>query len=905
MSGTTSHHPPQNASPSKPLSQRPSSDLSSIGPSQSASQINLLVTPAAPLPSGHIYESAEIANSPVSTPPISPPLSSLVHSASVVSSIPEVDLHHVEDLEPVSAGPSSFVMHKHVLPRRITEEDLGFASGSLRGAPSTTDQSTPMPVIAKLPDPQPEEPADSSDEEVEQGQVQVVENPRFNTSGPFSSKAAPRAVPRAPAPPPDNSPSKSSTKSKNSNASGSRFLGSIRGLFSRPTKPSSPLSQRDDPFEDEDEPKRGRSVVIKQDKKGKSTAWETRTDKNLKILNAKHASDDERAPSSPSTSRFLFPRRGSKDERPRVVSDASVVAHPSRLVKKRVTTATRRDGIDPNVVKGRRRSRSLEGNLKLLENFPENVTSQTTIRQRSRDRAEAWVDGQQVNPVEDKGWGSDGEIGISVLKSSGSVRRKKNLNRKSLPVPATAVSGTITNTTQSSHPQGSTSLSRNSSILSTSSSPPALITPRRRVATLGSSHPALSSTSSSAVDLSTPSSIIVQPKPKQKERRASNSVPPAGQPGEGSQSLMSIVEGVAKANQESRKLANSLLHDQPPPSSAHQAASPSTSQTSPATHTSSNIARNGALSLKSGSGAFTIPKAPRSIFDSTPDETQFERSISLPPLPVENPPSVHSNQSISSAHSHLPGDRSSRPTKSPLRSALRNSSRSPSPMMLQSLALPEGLPASSEAGFSGVHNTGLPSASQRRSPLQQPQPEVVEDDSDAASISSYETGHEVFDDDESDHTKSPAGSSSAPRVIVAPIPVAIPNGTAVTSSGASDISTASVSTEVGRTATTPEASPPPVPDKTPQGHQRRKSVRVSLQPSFSTTPPAMDVDTAELWNVGREARTSAHGRTPTHIPDGVRDMWADSSDEDEEYTRARRLLTKASRTKSRQERTRS
>jgi hypothetical protein len=68
---------------------------------------------------------------------------------------------------------------------------------------------------------------------------------------------------------------------------------------------------------------------------------------------------------------------------------------------------------------------------------------------------------------------------------------------------------------------------------------------------------------------------------------------------------------------------------------------------------------------------------------------------------------------------------------------------------------------------------------------------------------------------------------------------------------------------------------------------RRKSVRVSLQPTFSPTPPALEDDDTH----GRYPWNSS-GRKGDENGSGEPDLWQDSSDEDEEYSRARKLLSR-------------
>ena len=117
------------------------------------------------------------------------------------------------------------------------------------------------------------------------------------------------------------------------------------------------------------------------------------------------------------------------------------------------------------------------------------------------------------------------------------------------------------------------------------------------------------------------------------------------------------------------------------------------------------------------------------------------------------------------------------------------------------------------------------------------------------------------------------------------------------------------------------------------GPTRRKSVRVSLQPTFSPTPPAIDEDEDAVWERsgrlpspppavppkrdGGGAVNGANGvahdgddededgddqygyargkKKSERERERERDFWADSSDEDEQYATARRMLTRASR----------
>jgi hypothetical protein len=90
-------------------------------------------------------------------------------------------------------------------------------------------------------------------------------------------------------------------------------------------------------------------------------------------------------------------------------------------------------------------------------------------------------------------------------------------------------------------------------------------------------------------------------------------------------------------------------------------------------------------------------------------------------------------------------------------------------------------------------------------------------------------------------------------------------------------------------------------ESTSGGTKRRKSVRVSLKPTFSPTPPALDEDEDEIWKRSGRPETLGNDAAAAADDDGVkangreRDFWADSSDEDEEYSKARKMLTRASK----------
>jgi hypothetical protein len=219
-----------------------------------------------------------------------------------------------------------------------------------------------------------------------------------------------------------------------------------------------------------------------------------------------------------------------------------------------------------------------------------------------------------------------------------------------------------------------------------------------------------------------------------------------------------------------------------------------------------------------------------------------------------------------------------RAVKLPLRSALRNASRTPSPS-------PAIVPVS------GVKKEGL--AEERGRVAVSPSLR------DSASISSYETGRESLDGEapsptlppqsrsppvrsQSQHHAAPSASpvlraqtrtpSPPPLSFTFPPPPVDPppvrSGTTASNTNANGSANAN---EPGSSNASTET--PPV---------RRKSVRVSLQPTFSPTPPA-DED-GERYAPWSEGERNASG-----------DVWADSSEEDEMYSHARRLLSSGKR----------
>jgi hypothetical protein len=144
-----------------------------------------------------------------------------------------------------------------------------------------------------------------------------------------------------------------------------------------------------------------------------------------------------------------------------------------------------------------------------------------------------------------------------------------------------------------------------------------------------------------------------------------------------------------------------------------------------------------------------------------------------------------------------------------------------------------------------------------------------EDGSDSGSVASFRTVRETLEEE----SEPPVSVQASPML-------------AVPGKDESDVSSSTASAS----AATPGTGTGAGAGVGANGTVRRKSVRVSLQPTFSPTPPALDEDEDEAWE--RSGRPwgeddERNGRD--------RDFWQDSSDEDEEYSKARKLLVRATK----------
>ncbi|KAF8554847.1 hypothetical protein OG21DRAFT_1508354 [Imleria badia] len=289
-----------------------------------------------------------------------------------------------------------------------------------------------------------------------------------------------------------------------------------------------------------------------------------------------------------------------------------------------------------------------------------------------------------------------------------------------------------------------------------------------------------------------------------------------------------------------------------PPSAPSQSLAPRTHESQPKQHTR----RHGHVGGKHGQNQSLMSI----VADVTGDKA---RSMDIPRAPGsvlreaergEESGRGHARPISWQADAGQAQGRGERAIKVPLRSALRNASRTPSPS-----------PAV------------VPEAKSGRSPRWR---------DSASSISSYETVRESFDEEERERSVSPPRSQSpvlrgrsdtpSPPPFTFPPPPMDPPPPR----GNLDVNADPNAMAPTPTSSTSTGTPP----------SRRKSVRVSLQPTFSPTPPALcdeEGDGHAPWSEGQKTKTGqAKGKG-----DKGGDVWADSSEEDEEYSRARRLLS--------------
>ena len=332
--------------------------------------------------------------------------------------------------------------------------------------------------------------------------------------------------------------------------------------------------------------------------------------------------------------------------------------------------------------------------------------------------------------------------------------------------------------------------------------------------------------------------------------------------GSADQSLMSIVEDVARQNRE-RRLAPSqtiskehayLTGGELPTLELPRAPSLQVPQPGYSTHDS----RFGRL-----------PNGSSRSLDLPPG-----RSTTLPSLPVSLATTSNVRDGSWSDSATKPA---SRPAKSPFPSALRNPSRTPSPSPVPA-TISSG--TARETGMNTQAVTAIAEPVQPRGRSMERatnRMSVSSDPRDSMSISSYETGRE------SPMNSPPSSPLARPLSLLAQSPSQTP------AARPPPMSREQVSRDHdhGGTSSTASADTQTV---------RRKSVRVSLQPTFSPTPPAVydqfdDDDEPGGRRTSWSSRSAEVHKTNRVAGAAPNDMWQDSSEEDEEYSRARKLLS--------------
>jgi hypothetical protein len=401
---------------------------------------------------------------------------------------------------------------------------------------------------------------------------------------------------------------------------------------------------------------------------------------------------------------------------------------------------------------------------------------------------------------------------------------------------------------------------------------------------------------------------------------------------------------------------------------------------SPAVSTVGSGAKPSSLSSSSkGTGLFEV-KAPGSVFDhrhalaasiTTPPSkaTTPAATSTIPAKPQKQTPAeagvglerrstVRKAEGTTTSATLTPFSAPAVKAKSPLRSAMRSTSSSPSPMIAPGpshVQHGEGRAPLSNGLAVGAHGA---QQQQQRKPTQEQKgkaaPVPVRRDSKGSGADDGDSVSTVFYSDQG------ASESEGGEKGVVMNGSAVPTTTTVNGlehgvrkqQSGSEISHSTVSTVVGGVSgqqqqqqhQTPVSSQQSQAESSRTPPRRRKSVRVSLKPTFSPSPPAIEYDYEEehqryaAWGRRHEnehERAEEGGRShspsrsllpppppppplhpqttavvaPTPVraapvqhrlvgggSGGVADMWDDSGeDEDEDYTRAKRLLARAAK----------
>lgn len=778
-SPSTSITPKQKTLPSLALPSRVtqgqisySSDISSLTPSQSASQQHdgpsrgtsqEGAVPDHPNSNGHDEVTINI--------PPAHAISELTMPTGVRSPSP-LRAPLPENSTDLEAHSSSTQRIRRPLSRRITEVD----EDEYRERPAVvTNSSFTSPNGVRSAD-------DSSEEEGNQGPLEVVENDPFKQPKRFSLRrdVSPDAVERTP---------ERNGKQRERRPSMS-FFGSLRGLFKTSHKDQTQWS---------DATESPHASPVNKGKKG----WSTRTDANLKASRSRDSSESER-------DKILKPPL------------------PSGGAKLR---------------KGRSQMTGLASSSGWQTDGPPSSRSHTSVR-RKKKKSVADLKGKD-------GGHTDGEVdahvsaplGLPSRSQSEVSTRRPSVKRQTTPTPsphdqmldlspATSLSTRNSDKSapnqvavKSQHRRATTDLSVN--LDNGNGEAPREGYPRRSASlTYGAAPQHLGDSPGPARSKRTPKAGTIHPLPAK---------------GSTSASLMSIVEDVARQNRNGRG-ATAMGSLSSPPSTTKLEVPRAPIPGVPTNARWSSKLSDDRLPVRSGS--LDIPRAPGSVFSTSQSLPVVSGAQETARPNHETPPRRPSigKGSSPAAASGSQSRKTSRPAMSPLRSALRNSSRTPSPSPAQVSEIrkrgadvrveedkPRGRTPEREEPEERTPRPARPGQASELNDIS------MRDSVSMTSMSSYRTADE-----------SPIEGGSAPQ---------------------HDTESSTVSTE------------------TPT---RRKSVRVSLQPTFSPTPPALEDDEARSrypWSSTKKDRDN-HDESSEPV------IWQDSSDEDEEYSRARKLLSR-------------
>ncbi|KAG8945178.1 hypothetical protein FRC04_001157 [Tulasnella sp. 424] len=364
--------------------------------------------------------------------------------------------------------------------------------------------------------------------------------------------------------------------------------------------------------------------------------------------------------------------------------------------------------------------------------------------------------------------------------------------------------------------------------------------------------------------------------------RASGAGSPAARGRGGGNNLMSIIESPMASRTQSREVSATLETVKAPPSLTSPTAPtlylPRASAPSPPPPPvpSKAVDKRASLDGAGPSGPRLVlpselPKAKPGIISSMANGSSTPPfSASLPNIhaPMTNPSGnggvVSRNSSIRS--NGIP----SALAPPPLRSALRNRSPSPFAQPGGAQSTPPPVPAKESA---------------QPSPPKVETPKAKPEDDDSASMSSYETGHEDFEE-------SDAPTVQADKPIVQPTPrLASGLFSSVPPPPPPHDSEKNGGTDLSHSTQTDSTGQP----------SRRKSVRMALPPSVSSTPAATPAarDDEPQWGVPSSSSSRPapsgiqHKRWHSHAE---RDIWAEEdSDAEGDYGTARRALERATR----------